>query len=487
MTLPQVISTFHAISRRGTRQSGTKPLATAILIFAALSLVAAITSDGFLEADGCTHYLYARYALLEPHYLVNVWGRPFWTLLYCIPGYFGGRLGVRVMSLAVAIAIALVAWQIAKKQQWRWPVLAMIFTFAQPLFFLHSFSELTELPFALLLALAFWAYQRKQFFWMAVAIAVTPLSRPEGFPFLALAAIALLSHRRWWWLIVLPIPLLLWNYIGWRVYGRPGQWWQWQYPWLAWLKSNWPYAQQSLYTPGPLYHFIVLLPVVVSPLIFPATILGTWLCLNDRTTPITDHRRRCEILIALIPLAILIGHSVLYFLGKMASNGELRYMLVVTPFWGLLAARGWAWVFVRLSWPHPLRWAAVASLIPIIANVLYPVVPLRSQPDWMEAQQIAKWYHTDRPAGYPFLANAHPGIFYYLDMSSTDRSHVREWKKSIIDAVPPGTLLIWDPIYGVYNSDTQRSIKADELLAARMEANRNAMERAKHRRKMAGI
>jgi hypothetical protein len=439
-------------------------VATAILIFSTLSLIAAVTSDGFLEADGCTHYLYARYALLEPHYFVNVWGRPFWTALYCIPGYFGGRLGVRVMSLAVAISIALVAWQIAKKQNWRWPVLAMIFTFAQPLFFLHSFSELTELPFALLLGLAFWAYQSKQFFWMAVIIAVTPLSRPEGFAFLGLAAFALLLHRRRWWLILLPIPLLLWNYAGWRVYGRPGNWWQWQYPWLVWLKANWPYAQESLYQPGPIWHFVVLLPVVVSPLIFPATILGTVFCLTDRTIATDDHRRRCERLIALIPLAILFGHSVLYFLGKMASNGELRYMLVVAPFWGLLAARGWGTIFQWLQWRHALRWAAVASLLPILANLFYPVVPLRSQPDWIEAAEIAKWYHTDRPAGYLFLATAHPGIFYYLDMSSTDRSRIREWKKSVIDTVPPGTLLIWDPIYGVYNSDTQRSIKVDELL-----------------------
>ena len=44
----------------------------------------------------------------------------------------------------------------------------MIFTLAQPLAFLHSFAELTELPFALLLAGAFWAYVRRR--WWAVAI-----------------------------------------------------------------------------------------------------------------------------------------------------------------------------------------------------------------------------------------------------------------------------------------------------------------------------
>ena len=48
-------------------------------IFASLSLLCAITSQGFLEADACTHYQYSRFAFAEPHYFVNVWGRPFVT------------------------------------------------------------------------------------------------------------------------------------------------------------------------------------------------------------------------------------------------------------------------------------------------------------------------------------------------------------------------------------------------------------------------
>src|SRR5690242_14915984 len=70
-----------------------------ICIFSALSLWAAITSTGFLEADGCTHYLYARFAFQEPHYFVNVWGRPICTAIYSIPALLAGRLGVRGMSL----------------------------------------------------------------------------------------------------------------------------------------------------------------------------------------------------------------------------------------------------------------------------------------------------------------------------------------------------------------------------------------------------
>jgi hypothetical protein len=44
----------------------------ALLVFAGLSAYFAAASGGFLEADGCTHYLYARFALAEPHYFTNV-------------------------------------------------------------------------------------------------------------------------------------------------------------------------------------------------------------------------------------------------------------------------------------------------------------------------------------------------------------------------------------------------------------------------------
>jgi hypothetical protein len=468
MPLPADVAELHADSTatpKPIKDPQTKAMWIAIGIFAALSLSMAIASGGFLEADSCTHYLYARYAFAEPHLFVNIWGRPVCTGLYAIPAYFIGRMGVRVTSLIVAIAIALIARAIARGQGWRWPVLALVFTLAQPLVFLHSFSELTELPFALLVALAFWAYQRKQFFWFAAAAGMMPLSRPEGFGLLALAAAALVLYRRAWWLLVLALPLLLWDYTGWRLYGHTGHWWN-------WLRENWPYAEQSMYASGPLLHFVALMPVVASPFVFPATVVGMWKCLrgDDGTSLMrdffSDHRRRCEIVIAALPLMILVGHSLLYWRGKMASNGELRYMLVVAPLWGLLAARGWGWIFECLDWPHPLRWASVAALLVVPLHFVYPVLPLRSMPDWVEAKQIAEWYMSgDRAKQYPRIATSHPGILYYLDLSPSD-SHVIEWRKATLDAVPAETIVVWDPIYGVLNSDKARSIPVEELIGA---------------------
>ena len=478
------------------RETGALPFVLAAVIFAALSILAAVTSQGFLEADGCTHYLYSRYALTETHYLVNVWGRPFCTALYAVPAVVGGRLGVRFMSLALALAIAAITYRIAKGQGYRWPALAFIFVLAQPLVFLHSFSELTELPFALLVALAFWAYQRRQWLAMAILVGVMPMARPEGFGFLVLAALALVVHRRWWWLAVLPIPVLLWDYWGWAVFGRPGVWWR-------WLPDNWPYAAESLYQRGTPFHFIALLPAVVSPFIFPAVCIGVWRSLRiladlcsvgcaprtvrdsraqsapyaldyatgdsraDRPPVVRGPgRSTCQVLIAVIPMLILVGHSFLYWRGKMGSNGELRYMLVVAPFWALLAAQGWEWIFQRFAWPSPLRWAGVAALLPGLVNYGYPVLPL-SIKEWEWTRSTADWYRaTPLREEYPYLLASHPGLFYFMGMSFSDATKAREWNRQTVTEAPPGTLLVWDPVYGVYNSDAKRSVRVEEILGA---------------------
>src|SRR5690606_15745062 len=149
----------------------------------------------------------------------------------------------QLTSLAVALAISLITWAIARGQGYRRPELAAIFLLAMPLVFLHAFSELTELPFALLVALGLWMYQRRWFLGLAIVAGLMPLARPEGFGFILLAAGAIVLHRRWWWIAVLPIPLIVWNHAGWVIWG-------WQGPWWEWLPSNWPYADKSMYASG---------------------------------------------------------------------------------------------------------------------------------------------------------------------------------------------------------------------------------------------
>ena len=44
-------------------------------------------------------------------------------------------------------------------------------------------------------------------------------------------------------------------------------------------------------------------------------------------------------------LAMVLLHSYLWWRGQMASSGELRYLLVTAPLWGVIGARGWERAF----------------------------------------------------------------------------------------------------------------------------------------------
>lgn len=452
--------------------AGDRKLAAAgAVLFAAGSIACAVLSKGFLTADALTHFLYAKYAFCEPILLVDVWGRPLVTALYAVPASLGGRLAVRLTSLALAFICAATAYRIAKGQGARRPALAALFTLAQPLVFLNSFAEMTELPFASLAGLAFLAYQSRHWWTASALAALLPLARPEGFEFVALAALGLFTHRRFLPLLVLPFPLFLWSYAGWVLDGRLGPWWR-------WLPDHWPYARESTYPAGTVFQFILFLPAVVSPFIFPAMLCGAWQSLfSDRDCDVRQssaarhgihvaHERVCRIMTVVIPFSILIVHSLLYGLGKMASFGEPRYLLVAAPFWAVLSARGWEWGFARLRWPFPAGWALAAAVLPAVVLAFYPVLPLRRPAHWEIAEKVAARYRdTLAPAGFTKILAAHPAVFYYLDISPMDAKRIVEWRRESVANRQPGTVLVWDPIYSVRNAHSNRVVTLDDIQA----------------------
>ena len=453
-------------------------LTLACAIFAGLSAFLAVKSESDLEADATTHFLIARFALREHHYIVSVWGRPLCTLAYAFVAWIGtveqGRLAARMSSLALALVVVAVTYLIGKRQGYRKPALVAIFLLAQPIFFLHSFSQLTEIPFAVVLMLAFLAFQRKRWLAMAVLTGLLPLGRPEGFGFILMAAAVLLVYRaRWLW--VLAVPFLIWNYAGWYITaGHAFHWWNriFNREWYGWVFRNWPYAYRSMYGRGRLISFVGRLPILVSPLLFPFCMAGIvlglrWIPWHGRLARVFQprtwarrpcheltHEQRCEIWIALIPLSILAVHSILWWQGLMGSNGELRYLVIVGPFFALMTARGWEWAWPKLGWTHPLLWAGVASLLPLTANCFYRVVPLGIYADGNVARQVSRWYQSNREIqkDFPRIMPTPSEIPFLMDLSQSDSDRMLPVCKMNVNHPPAGALLVWDPINGLYNS-----------------------------------
>jgi hypothetical protein len=449
-------------------------------IFACLSILAAVTSKGFLEADACTHYLLARFGLQRPHLLVSVWNRPLFMLIYTVPATLGGLLGARLTSLTLALVCAWSGWRIAAKLGFRWPEFAFVFVLAQPLLFLHSFSEMTELPFAAAIGLAFLAYLHRRWGWMSLLVAVSPLCRPEGFGMMLLAAMALLGHRQWKWLAVLPSALLSWTMVGWLMWGRP-DYGHGVLNFLHWLPSQWPYSAASMYEPGPLLFwkkqatgawtssFLIRLPTLVGPLVFPFVLMGTWLTLSGWRKKMMSHEGQAEIAVTLLPWGILAGHSLLWWRGLMASNGELRYLIVTAPMWGVLAGRGFAACDLSIKVGKrvlgPAVIAGILALLPAVGNFRFHVVPLRPYADDRLGEDVARWYRSV-PAlqeQYPKIIGSHPSLYLYMDICPGDKKRSLVGDKETVKKSPAGTVLVWDEVNGPHNADANMCITREEI------------------------
>ncbi len=432
--------------------------------------------DGWLEADAASHYLGSRFALVEPFRLVDVWQRPLKTILYSVPAHFFGRAGIQAVSLLLALWCGIAAWLMARRLGVRRPWIAYILCLGMPLLFLHACSELTELPFAALMGLAAILHLRGRGLLAAVAIAILPLGRPEGFGVLALMAGCYVWQRAWVRLAILPVGLVAWSVAGWWLSGQPGG--------LAgtttWLKDHWPYSAASVYQPGSLLHFIGLLPMLVGPIATPAVVAGMFV-LTRRWFAADTSQRVTIAVVAGWPALLLLGHSILYWRGLMASNGELRYLLVAAPFWAACAASGWDWLwnvgrFARLDgglpqgWcgvTGPVRLAAYALAVPVAVNqFLWGVVPLKNDDDWANAAFAARWYQMNVDhTKYPKVMAGHPGVYISLDRSNAGPG-AAEWIDENLRHPPAGVVLLWDDVYGKFNADKRRQGSVEDIRAA---------------------
>ena len=395
---------------------------------------------------------------------MDIWGRPVVTTLHMptaqLPGTLLGLplglVGVRATSMAVAVVAALLAWRVAAGLGQARPGLAALFLLVQPLVILHSISELTELPFALLATLCLLAYQRRWWWLLALAAGLTPAARPEGFGLVLLAGTALAAHRRWE-LLLLPLPLLAWDRLGWSLHGGPGAWWQ----ITSWLRGNWPYSGQSAYEPGPIWAFVEKLPAATGPSLLPLVLIGTLAALRRRDW--RDHHTRVAWATAAVPWGVLAVHSVLYWSGRMASSGDVRYLVAVAPFWALLAAGGFDWLAKTLAaaWPAKRLTAAAVALavVPLpLFHLAYPVVPLALDDPGRAAVAVTDWYvRSDLPRTHPNLSVDHPITRYRLDLSPTTAGG----GAAIVRLARPGSVYLWHDIYSRYNADATLVVPED--------------------------
>ena len=109
-------------------------------IFAIIILLIAFLSPGIGgEGDSFTHYFIARHAASDPKWLLDLWGRPLFTLLATPFAQFGYS-GMKIFSILMALITAWLGYLMADKMKFQHPWLAIPFIILTPLYFNQIFS-----------------------------------------------------------------------------------------------------------------------------------------------------------------------------------------------------------------------------------------------------------------------------------------------------------------------------------------------------------
>lgn len=282
-------------------------------------------SEGFHGGgDSLAHFRIARFSLEHPEWLLDHWGKPFFTLLAAPFAQFGFK-GIQFFNLLCGLITSILALAIAKHFHWsnRWLAVAIILF--SPIFMQEFFSGLTEVTFAMLLLLSIWLRLKKKFVLSFILLSFLPLVRTEAVLILAWFGLFGLIERRSWQVLLLSVGTLIYSLIGW--FAKED---------VFWLINEMPYSGgDNIYGSGSLFHYFQLMPEKIGLLVLISAFSALlWLAFRIKANWKESSSVFAYIL---FPAAIFIGfHSIMWYAGEV-SLGLPRMLAVIVPFLALLS------------------------------------------------------------------------------------------------------------------------------------------------------
>jgi hypothetical protein len=410
-----------------------------LITFSIIGIILVFLYPDADQQDSGNHYLLAREAWRNPHYFLDVWARPLFTLIYSFPSQLGYP-AAKFFTLLICLATG---WQTFRLAQWfkiEKPDLVIPILFLQPSFFLLCSAVFTEPLFALFLAVALRFHLAGRVLSGILLTSFLILIRPEGFFIGILWGLWILIDRksgRKWGEKVLQTSLLATGMVLW---------------WLAsylitrnplWIAHNWPAEWDSGKSEGgPIFWYIIQLPLIIGPFLLPQFFAGIFQSIKRQ-----DFR-----LPLLSFVSIFVVHSVLYSRGWLGSPGYARYIVPVAPVIALITLMGWNALAEKISgFRVSAQRMAGASVIGLSLLVcLVYIDGWQYTRDALGIEEMRKWFDENRKPvtnmiwsqAYMRIAFDHDLGGYYLFKDN------REANLELIRQSSGKTLVFWDDDVG---------------------------------------
>jgi len=463
----------------------------ALFLFAGMIYILGwLFAEGFHGGgDTITHFQIAKYCWDYEYLLIDMWGKPMFTIPFSIIAPFGLK-AVEFVNIILIFWGAWLTYLISLRLQLKHSVWVAFFMLFTPIIISNSYSALTEPICALFLIGFLYFAVREKWAIGSFVIGFMPFARSEGFVILLLVLIYYFISRKWRF-----IPLLMMGCVSFALVGYivTSDW--------LWLIAGNPYinAADNHYGSGSFWHFFIFaIPVFGLPflltLIYP--IRQPKLIPNlFRVLTWSNQQQVWFFLIMGSFWSYFLAHTVLWWLGMWASLGLTRVMFVIVAPMTLMAMKCWEDLAERKAW---FQGKAIRVLL-ISTTLAYPIVlaTLFQEPADVESSSMHQLYRKIAPPSWPeripyseavwppqlgieervnvrlidtlnavlpeykrtTCFTSHPFFNFLLDRDPYDTNNILplyDWKKA-----QPGQLIFWDGHY----APNELGIQKEELFA----------------------
>lgn len=426
-----------------------------MLLHLILGVLTLIIFDGTGDSgDSIYHYLYARSAPDHPELYFDHWAKPLFVLLYS-PMAQIGFIGVQLLNLLVVNATLYFTYQTAKKLDIPSPYFTLILLIFSPLYFVLTFSGLTEPLFAFFLILAFFMQLNKRHALAIVLISFLPFVRSEGLFFIGIFGLWEVLRGRYTSLLFLLTGSFIYGLAGYFVHND-----------FFWTITKIPYSKlSSTYGSGTALHFIEQLIYVVG---IPFYLLF-WIGFLFLTVHYFLRRTSFKLVYFLLGsvVAFILAHTIFWYYGIFNSMGLKRVLICVIPFMALIATYGLSQIqFILQHFSYRLAGAIV--YIFALYTMVFPFTKnpaaidfkhdLNLHVEQVQANKIANYINAHYKEPKIIVGNTY--FCEILNIDCFDPSRKSFITPEAIETAQPGDLIIWDNWFSI----VEHGISLDYLI-----------------------
>lgn len=402
-------------------------------------IIALLSPGAYGGADTYQHFFIAHFAFKYPSLFLDQWGKPLFTILSSPFAKFG-FFGIQLFNIIAALLSAYFTYRTAKTLLKPLSFAAIFLLLFAPLYYIITFSGLTEILFGLVLILSIYLFFKNKLIWAAIVISFLPFARSEGFIILPFFAMAFFLKRKWLLPLFLFSGVVFFSILS-LIFKEN----------FLWFITGNPYVgAKDIYGSGPLLHFVLDYKQIFG--IYSTIFIVAGIIIYLIQAFILPKNKRIQniyeiILIVLPAIAYFAAHSFVWWKGLGGSLGLTRVIAAIMPAAAIIAIHGLSIItgFIKNIY---LKSLLILTFLVMVLSQPFEFFPLLfpDGPEEKVLNQAAKWIIKNNNNKQTVYSN-NPYLYFKLQYDPYDK---KQCGQALPDCSVPekdvnnGSFVVWD-------------------------------------------